>query len=1311
MEKDIEKSDSPVTVAAEKLDSIDDAAAADPAQGKAKARPQRIASFKDYVRVFQYASKWDFLAYAAGVLASIGAGITLPLMNVVFGNFVGSISDFTNAADLTQDAFRQRADKLSLYMFALFLGRLGLNYINKFAFRMIGIRISSAIRLHYLTALLGQSIHVLDSMPPGYATTTITSTSNVLQLGISEKLGVFFEYNATIVSAIIIAFTRNWSLTLVTSSAILFIALTVSILLPFIVKGHGRVTLAEAKSSAVASETFASIRMIAACGAESRMVKKYGISVEEAKMHAQRTSPFISLQFGLIFFSVFSAFALAFWYGTRSVAEGRINNVGTVVIVLMSVMMVVFSLERTTTPLLAVSKATVAAAQFFTVIDAPQPNKGHLMDPEVSATEDIVFEKVTFAYPSRPHVKILDELDLRIESGKINAIVGPSGSGKSTVVGLIERWYTLKEQYVIEEAIEQKKKKKNKTKSTEEEIEEIRAKEPEETCPPVKLSGTLTTCGHPLDDINLKWWRSQIGLVQQEPFLFNDTIFKNVANGLIGTQWENESEEKKRELVKEACIEAFADEFVDKLPQGYDTLVGDSGAKLSGGQRQRIAIARSIVRKPKILILDEATSAIDVRGERIVQAALDRVAQNRTTITIAHRLSTIKKADRIIVIKKGKVAEEGTHESLIALDGGVYSGLVQAQALSLGEPSQSDESDEKDEDGYEAIAREKSHAVSEAKAQTDSSTETQRNIFKSFGLLFYETKSHWYLMFLTVFFAACAGAAIPLQAWLFAKLIVVFQFTGQQLLHESQFWSLMWLVLAIGVGCAYFGALFASTRMASIIRAKYQQQYFEAILYQKTSFFDEEDHSHGTMTARAAGDPQRLEELMGANMASVYIAIFNLTGSIAIAFSFGWKLALVGAAVVMPILLASSYWRFKYEIQFEKMNNEVFAESSKFASESIGAFRTVTSLTLEAPISRRFETLCNGHVKTAFKKARWVSLLFGFADSCTLACQSLIFYYGSRLLVSGEYHIENYLVCFMAIMNASESAGQSFGFGPNAAQVTAASNRILNMRDTMIQGKSSGGKSLPDSKGGMKIELEDLHFKYPTRDIPVFRGLSLTIEKGQFAALVGASGCGKTSIISLLERFYDLDKGRILCNGQDITEVNIFDYRKRLSLVAQEPTLFQGTLRDNIILGVDEATVTDEQIHQACRDASIHDFIVSLPEGYNTNIGSRGVSLSGGQKQRVAIARALIRNPDILLLDEATSSLDSESEKLVQAAFERAGKGRTMVVVAHRLATVQNADVIFVLGEGKLLEQGSHLELLKKKGVYWQMCQSQALDR
>ena len=232
----------------------------------------------------------------------------------------------------------------------------------------------------------------------------------------------------------------------------------------------------------------------------------------------------------------------------------------------------------------------------------------------------------------------------------------------------------------------------------------------------------------------------------------------------------------------------------------------------------------------------------------------------------------------------------------------------------------------------------------------------------------------------------------------------------------------------------------------------------------------------------------------------------------------------------------------------------------------------------------------------------------------------------------------------------------------------------------------------------------------------------MTIEKGQFAALVGASGSGKTSIVSLLERFYDPSRGRILFNGKDITEVNVYEYRRMLSLVAQEANLFHGTIRENILLGVDPGEVDEEMLHQCCRDANVHEFIVSLPDGYNTNIGSKGVSLSGGQKQRISIARALIRNPRVLLLDEATSALDSgklgvllgvvwfvctdesiASEKLVQQAFERVSKGRTTIAVAHRLATIQKADVIYVLGEGKVLESGNHNELLRKKGVYWHM--------
>jgi ATP-binding cassette subfamily B (MDR/TAP) protein 1 len=266
------------------------------------------------------------------------------------------------------------------------------------------------------------------------------------------------------------------------------------------------------------------------------------------------------------------------------------------------------------------------------------------------------------------------------------------------------------------------------------------------------------------------------------------------------------------------------------------------------------------------------------------------------------------------------------------------------------------------------------------------------------------------------------------------------------------------------------------------------------------------------------------------------------------------------------------------------------------------------------------------------------------------------------------------------------------------------------------------GKALEVSevKTGAKIDFTGVTFKYPTRDSPIYQNLNLSINSGQFVAFVGPSGCGKTTVISLLERFYEPLSGTIHFNDQNVTDIEVSSYRRALSLVSQEPRLFDGTIRENLVLGLDAADITEEQITSACKDASIHDFIVSLPDGYATSLGiNTQTALSGGQKQRLCLARALLRNPQLLLLDEATSSLDSQSEKLVQAAIERlvGHRSMTVIAVAHRLATIQKADVIFVFGESevgrgsRILEQGTHHDLLRRRGAYWQMCQEQALDR
>lgn len=531
----------------------------------------------------------------------------------------------------------------------------------------------------------------------------------------------------------------------------------------------------------------------------------------------------------------------------------------------------------------------------------------------------------------------------------------------------------------------------------------------------------------------------------------------------------------------------------------------------------------------------------------------------------------------------------------------------------------------------------------------------------------------------------------------------------QGMSSASTTWALAFVYLAIGVGVSYFVMGWCSNSLSVHVANTYRQQYFEGVVHKPIKFFDHEDNSTGTLVSRLSSDPTQLQELMGTNMGFVYIAISSLTACVILSLAIGWKLALVSLVAALPLTFTAGFYRVRYEIQFEKLNADVFAESSKFASEAFGAVRTVASLTLEDKICQRYEDLLNNHLYQSRMKSRYSTLVFSLSDSINMLCMALTFWYGGRLQVSGEYDIKQFIIIYTAVIQGAEAAGQWMSFGPNVAQATAAANRIIKLREV---GTGNSGKPFKVD-GGVEIQFKDVQYSYATRDLPIFENLNMTIKKGQFAALVGPSGCGKSTIISLLEQFYQVQGGSILIDGQDVTELNVQEYRKIMSLVAQEATLFQGTIKENILLGVEDAT--DEEVFKACREAEIHDFIESLPDGYGTDIGSKGVALSGGQKQRISIARALVRNPQVLLLDEATSSLDSESEKLIQAAFEKAGKGRTMVVVAHRLATIQNADVIFVLGGGaggsRVLEKGSHAELLGKKGVYYQMCQSQALDR
>ncbi|KAF2870724.1 leptomycin B resistance protein pmd1 [Massariosphaeria phaeospora] len=1285
-------------------------------QGTKEKKP--TANMGNYLRVFSYGTRLDMFLMGMSCITSIGAGIAMPLMFVVLGQLV---SDFTNyfipGTAVTKQEFQASANQGALYFVYLFIGKFVLSYISMLTIRISGLRMSAALRLAYLRATFAQPVSIIDTISPGKVSTRITTSSNTIQLAISQHFAMLFQALAFVIGLYVVAFIKSWLLTLVASASLPFIVITYGLILPPYIKVHKITETFHEEASALAFEMFSSIRIIVAFGAEAKLARQHEVLLDKAAQNEKKGAPIMGLALAPSMIAMWGTFGLTFWFGIRQYTRGHITDIGSIIVVLFAVMTSVLYIGRIATPMIAIAKAASAATELFSTIDAKVPDTSGLKEPEISADSDIRFENVAFSYPSRPNVQILDGLDVTFEAGKVTAIVGPSGSGKSTVVSLVQRWYELlgttasanptgKTEYINLVTVPAKKDTKQGTKTGKSERNGMVDEIGPHTC-----TGAVVIGDTDLRKVDLKWWRSQIGLVQQEPFLFNDTLFNNVAHGLCGTQWHNVSKEEKMALVEEACKEAYAEEFISKLPKGYDTLVGESGIKLSGGQRQRIAIARSIIKKPPILILDEATSAIDVRTERIVQEALDRVSKSRTTIVIAHRLSTIRRADKIVVLRQGKLVEQGSHEALLKIQDGVYYGLVHAQELT----TEAEDNEHDQEASLEKIATsatEKSDIAPVLKDQVSPQDPEykQRGLVMSFGRLISEQRHHWILYTIAALGILAAGAVYPLQAYIFANVMQVFTFTGLRMVHEGNFWAGMFGVQAAGAGLAYFMLGSAAHLISTLVTRYYRQEYLANIIRQHIPFFDDEGHSAGSLTSRLSSDTTQLQQLMGTEMCMALIACVNLVGSTIIAFVYGWKLSLVGLFCALPPILAAGYLRFALEMKFEKMNAAVFEDSSQFATEAVGAFRTVLSLIMEDVIGDRYQSLLSEHVKAAFKSAKFGTIVFAASDSVEMACMALTFWYGSTLLASREYDSVDFFVIYMAIIQGATSAGMWFSIAPNMAQAAGAANRILSMR-THNDTKAATYKALSPSPGGISVEFRSVNFSYKSRDVPVLSNLNIKVAAGQFAALVGASGCGKSTTISILERFYDADRGTVLVNGQDITTLDPTEYRNQLSLVSQEPTLYEGTVTENVSLSVDSAT--DEDIKRACIEAQIHDFITSLPDGYNTRLGPKGMSLSGGQKQRLSLARALLRQPKLLLLDEATSSLDSESEKLVQDAIERAaGQGaRTVLAVAHRLATIQKADVIFVLGSGMVLEQGDHQSLLRKKGVYYQMCQAQALDR
>jgi ATP-binding cassette subfamily B (MDR/TAP) protein 1 len=521
----------------------------------------------------------------------------------------------------------------------------------------------------------------------------------------------------------------------------------------------------------------------------------------------------------------------------------------------------------------------------------------------------------------------------------------------------------------------------------------------------------------------------------------------------------------------------------------------------------------------------------------------------------------------------------------------------------------------------------------------------------------------------------------------------------------------MFFIVALGNLIAYFIIGVLCNMIGQAVTYRYRKEMFTDMLKQDMEFFNLPGNTSGALTSKLSSLPTQLQDLLSANILLIFIVFINVISSSILAIAYGWKLGLVMVFAGLPPLLISGYIRIRLETALEKENSERFADSASLASEAVLAIKTVSSLTLESAILERYNEKLSSIVKVSIKSLTWTIAFYALSQSLEFLVMALGFWYGAQLLLRGEYTITQFYVIFIGVLFAGQAAAQFFSYTTSITQASGAANYILwlRARKPVMQETPENKDKGPGGDGG-EIALHSTNFQYPGRTTRVLKDINMTIKHGEFAAFVGPSGCGKSTMINLLERFYDPTTGDISFAGNPIHTYSPRLYRQNISLVQQEPTLYSGSVFENVSLGLEEVA-TEAQIIEACRQANALEFIESLPEGFQTACGNRGLQFSGGQKQRIAIARALIRKPRLLLLDEATSALDTQSERIVQDALDQAKEGRTTIAVAHRLSTIKHADVIFVFGDGKIVESGTHSELLAIKGRYYDMCLAQSLDK